>query len=89
MKNKNQSKKWFRLLCVGQLVSCMLGHAAVLDDFNDNAKTDWTDFSFVDGFGLPTESGGQFKFELPPAGQDIFTGAQKTSQLFEKKLKQF
>jgi hypothetical protein len=85
MKNKTQSKKWFRLLCVGQLVSCMLGHAVVLDDFNDNAKTDWTDFSFVDEFGLPTESGGQLKFELPPAGQDIFTAAQKTSQLFELK----
>ena len=80
MKNKNQSKKWFRLLCVGQLVSCMLGHAAVLDDFDDNTKSDWSDFTFVDGFGLPSEEGGRFIFDLPGAGQDIFTASQKISR---------
>ncbi|MBE7499653.1 MAG: hypothetical protein HS113_04975 [Verrucomicrobiales bacterium] len=59
--------------------------ARVLDDFNDNSKTGWTDFTFVPGFGLPTESGGQFRFDLPPAGQDIFTASQKTSETFELK----
>ncbi len=55
----------------------------VLDDFNDNTKTDWQDFTFVTGFGLPVETSGQFRFELPPAGQAIFTASQKTSRVFE------
>ena len=55
----------------------------VLDDFNDNAKTDWSDFTFVPGFGLPSETSGQFRFEMPPAGQDIFSASQKTSRQFE------
>ncbi len=59
--------------------------ARVLDNFDDNSKTDWTDFTFVPGFGLPTETGGQFRFDLPPAGQDIFTASQKTSEAFELK----
>ncbi len=57
----------------------------VLDDFNDNTKTDWQDFTFVNGFGLPKEQNGQFQFELPAAGQSIFTASQKTSRLFELK----
>ncbi|MCL4178541.1 MAG: hypothetical protein KJ072_12470, partial [Verrucomicrobia bacterium] len=61
------------------------GQARVLDDFDDNTKTDWTDFTFVPGFGLPVETGGQFRFDLPPAGQDIFTASQKTSEVFELK----
>jgi hypothetical protein len=56
--------------------------ARVLDNFNDNTKTDWQDFTFVPGFGLPTEAGGQFTFTLPPAGQSIFTGSVKTSETF-------
>lgn len=60
-----------------------LAHAKVLDNFNDNTKTDWTDFTFVPGFGLPSEAGGELRFELPPAGQAIFTGTQKTSQIFD------
>jgi len=55
---------------------------AVLDDFNDNTKTSWTDFTFVPGFGLPTEAGGQFQFAQPPAGQSIFSASQKTSRVF-------
>lgn len=55
----------------------------VMDDFDDNKKTDWADFTFVPGFGLATETGGQFVFDLPPAGQDIFTAAQKTSRNIE------
>ena len=59
--------------------------AKVLDDFNDNTKTGWTDFTFVPNFGLPTESGGQFQFAQPPAGQSIFSASQKTSERFELK----
>jgi len=59
--------------------------ARVLDDFNDNLKSDWADFTFIDGFGLPTETGGQFRFSLPAAGQDIFTASQKISEVFELK----
>ncbi len=54
-----------------------------LDNFDDNAKTDWQDFTFDPGFGLPTETNGQFQFVLPPAGQAIFTGSRKTSEEFE------
>lgn len=56
---------------------------AVLDDFNDNKKTDWTDFTFVPGFGLPKEANGQFQFDLSPVTQAIFTGSQKTSRVFD------
>ncbi|MFM7103242.1 MAG: hypothetical protein ACKO3N_18995, partial [Verrucomicrobiota bacterium] len=59
--------------------------SVVLDDFNDNAKTGWGDFTFQAGFGIPVESGGQFRFEQPPAGRAIFSASQKTSQLFELK----
>ena len=67
------------LLAPGQLS----GH--LLDNFDDNTKTDWQDFTFVPGFGLPTETGGHFQFVLPPAGQAIFTGSRKISEEFELK----
>ena len=59
--------------------------AKVLDNFDDNVKTDWSDFTFVPGVGLPVESNGQFRFEIPPAGQSIFTAGQKKSETFELK----
>jgi hypothetical protein len=59
--------------------------AKVLDNFDDNTKTGWTDFTFVPGFGLPTEAGGKFVFEQPAAGQAIFSASQKTSESFELK----
>jgi len=59
--------------------------ARVLDNFNDNNKTGWTDFSFVPGFGLPVESNGQFRFEQPAAGRQIFSASQKTTETFELK----
>src|SRR5688500_15113438 len=34
------------------------GH--VLDNFDDNVKTDWQDFTFIPGFGIPSEADGQF-----------------------------
>ncbi|MBM3836925.1 MAG: hypothetical protein FJ398_02990 [Verrucomicrobia bacterium] len=55
----------------------------VVDDFNDNTKTDWKDFTFVTGLGLPTETGGQFKFVQPPAGQALFSASTKTSRTFD------
>jgi hypothetical protein len=72
----------------GALLAALLGfsaHATVLDNFNDNTKTGWTDFTFQPGFGIPTEAGGQFRFEQPPAGQSIFSASQKTSERFELK----
>ncbi len=61
--------------------------SSVLDDFNDNTKTGWTDFTFIPGFGLPTEAGGQFRFEQPPSptGEPLFTASQKVSRPFELK----
>ncbi len=61
---------------------CVLDDAT-LDDFNDNTKTDWQDFTFVPGLGLPSETNGQFEFNLPPAGQALFTGSRKTSRVFD------
>ena len=55
----------------------------LLDNFDDNTKSDWTDFTFIPGFGIPTESGGRFNFVLPPAGQSIFTASTKTSRTFD------
>ena len=86
MNQRRQPNRWLAAMLV--LLGCAgIGSASarVLDDFNDNTKTGWTDFTFEPGFGLPTESGGQFRFDLPPAGQDIFTASQKTSEVFELK----
>ena len=56
--------------------------ARVIDDFNDNTKSNWTDFSFAPPLGYPTEKGGQFVFAMPPAGQAIFSASSKTSESF-------
>lgn len=55
----------------------------LLDDFNDNQKTDWKDFSFGPGLGRSLEENGQLRFELPAAGQAIFAAATKTSRNLE------
>src|SRR6266487_1665850 len=58
--------------------------ARVLDNFNDNVKTGWQDFSF--NIGVPysdiSEQDGQFKFTLQPIGQSIFSASTKTSETF-------
>ncbi len=64
---------------------CLTATATVLDNFDDNTKTGWTDSTFINGFGLPVESGGRFVFQQPPAGQAIFSASQKTTQAFELK----
>src|SRR6266516_6692846 len=59
--------------------------AQVLDDFNDNLKTAWQDFSF--NIGVPysniAEQDSQFKFTLQPVGQPIFSASTKTSRTFD------
>ena len=79
--------RWIgRVAALGAALAVMTAtHAKVLDNFDDNVKTDWSDFTFQAGFGLPVESSGQFRFELPPAGQAIFTASQKKSETFELK----
>jgi hypothetical protein len=60
----------------------------VLDNFNDNQKGDWTDFTFVPGVGIPVEANGQFGFTLPAAvlnqvKRGLFAASTKTSRTFE------
>ena len=59
----------------------------VLDNFDDGVKSDWSDFTFVPGFGLPAETEGQFRFEQPasPNGQALFSASQKKSRVFDLK----
>ncbi|MEW6157256.1 MAG: hypothetical protein AB1813_07470 [Verrucomicrobiota bacterium] len=85
MKIRSQSLFLLTLFALGALLAPLRTPARVLDNFNDNTKTGWTDFTFVPGFGLPSESGGQFRFEQPAAGQAIFSASQKTSEVFELK----
>lgn len=56
---------------------------AVVDNFDDDTKTAWTDFTF--GVGSSTETGGQFVFNIPPAGQPLFFASTKTSRTYEFK----
>lgn len=87
----HESNRRFRIAChLGAIFtiltfSCTWVSGRLLDDFNDGLKTDWTDFTFVPGFGLPKEADGKFTFELPPAGQQIFSASQKTSETFDLK----
>lgn len=53
----------------------------IVDDFNTNTKTDWKDFTF--GVGQSKVENGQFKFDVPPAGQPLFMASTKTSRTFE------
>jgi hypothetical protein len=64
--------------------------ARVLDDFNDNQKTGWTDFTFVPGVGLPLEQNGQFSFALPGAvlqqvKSGLFSASTKSTETFTLK----
>ncbi|HET6407859.1 MAG TPA: hypothetical protein VFG14_08250, partial [Chthoniobacteraceae bacterium] len=60
--------------------------ARVLDNFDDNTKTQWQDFLFPVGpYAQITESGGQFHFNLVPVGQPIFASSTKTSETFDLK----
>ena len=83
---RNAAQTSARVLIAGTLVSAALlassVQARVLDDFNDNTKTGWEDFTFVPGFGIAQETGGELRFDLPPAGQAIFTSAQLKTEVF-------
>lgn len=64
--------------------------AQVIDDFNDNTKTGWADFTFQPGVGIMQEQNGQLRMDLPGAvmaqvRQGIFCASTKTSPLVEVK----
>lgn len=87
-----QSCRVFRgrlLLFLATALAASTVQSRVLDNFDDNVKTSWKDFSFVDGYGLPVESDGQLRFEIPQLAQTLkqplFTASQKTSETFELK----
>ena len=72
----------YPLVAILCLVFNLSSSARVLDNFDDNTKTAWADFTFIPGFGIPVETDGQFKFNLPPVGQSIFSASTKTSETF-------
>ncbi len=81
---KTKFVPWLQAGLVAASLVVFLGsaQARVVDNFDDNTKTDWKDFTFVPGLGVPTESGGRFKFSMPPAGQALFSASTKTSETF-------
>jgi hypothetical protein len=63
--------------------------ARVLDDFNDNTKTGWTDFKATDQLPIPdvVEQNQQFVFDIPSALVDLtpdglYTASVKTTEEF-------
>src|SRR5262245_30849433 len=76
------------VLCTFLSISTTFGR--IVDNFDDNTKTGWTDFTFVPGIGLPVEQNGEFKFQIPgavlvQANRGLFSASQKTSETFELK----
>src|SRR5687768_11554495 len=56
----------------------------VLDDFNDNVKTAWQDFSFPVGpYAHIAEQHAQVKFTVQPVGQLILSAITKTARTFD------
>src|SRR5205807_7328062 len=75
MRAKDCPELWFFLLVIYSVV-VRLGtfncSARVLDDFNDNLKTAWQDFSFPVGrYANIAEQNGQFKFALARRSADL------------------
>ena len=72
-------------LAVGLAFTLSL-NARVLDNFNDNTKTGWSDFSFAPPYGIPQELNGQFRFEIPAAFQmqakGVFSASTKSTETF-------
>ncbi len=55
--------------------------AKIIDNFDDNVKTGWTDFTF--GAGSSTESGGRFNFSLPnQIPQSLFFASTKATETY-------
>src|SRR6266487_1093476 len=86
MRAKHRPKLWMLLLVIyaaGLRHGTFNCSARVLDDFNDNLKAAWQDFSFPVGpYANIAEQNGQFKFTLQPVGQPIFSASTKTSETF-------
>src|SRR5689334_6832773 len=59
------------------LASAPSSVAKIVDNFDDNTKTGWTDAGF--GIGSVAETGGQFTFTIP-AVQDIFFASSKNTE---------
>src|SRR5947208_16994691 len=82
----NYSPRVGLFLCVAGVIAWLSSDsralARVVDNFDDNTKTGWSDFTFTPGFGIPAETGGQFIFTQPPAGQATFRASTKTSETF-------
>lgn len=80
---------FFPIKCILALaISALLSHEAlsrVLDDFDDNTKTGWTDFTFAPGAGSMVEANGEYRFEIPAVvlqsvGGALFCASTKTSE---------
>src|SRR5947207_11071288 len=94
MRAKHAPKLWLLLLMIYELrLGTCNCSAHVLDDFNDNLKTAWQDFSFPVGpYANIAEQNGQFKFKLQRADQRIFVTNTKrieTSTLQEERTVEF
>ena len=75
----------FSLAITILLLALQSATGRILDNFNDNVKTTWSDFTFIPALGPSKEVNQQLQFELPPAGQSLFIANQKTSETFELK----
>lgn len=87
MNTRNGFCRFFSYTPTAVLLALVLSFTAngrVLDDFNDNTKTGWTDFTFAPGAGSITEQNGQFRLEIPGAVPaafgSIFCASTKTSE---------
>ena len=71
--------------CLAAAIPLLSTQARVLDDFDDNTRTGWEDFTFIPGFGIPAEQSGQFRFTQPPSPSQgaIFSASQKRSEVFD------
>ena len=85
----NQTTAEFPFQATYDNAEVFVTESVVIDDFNDNQKTSWEDFSFSPPFGVPSEQNGQFYFELPLAFVSqvgpVFSASTKTSPLVEVK----
>jgi hypothetical protein len=87
MKASTKLSLRFNVLLLALSLGVFSSSARVLDNFDDNQKTAWTDFSFPIGIPYATiaEANGQFKFTLIPVGDSIFAASTKTSETFDLK----
>lgn len=72
-------------LLTAAILAALPVHSRILDDFNDNTKTAWKDFTFQPGAGTITETGGQFRIDVPAIGQPLFAASTLTKNPLELK----